>query len=1437
MLPNKLPWLALAMPLLLPAQSVPVNFNNLVLGLDRLVYDLGGQPLVGTNWQAQLFLDTTTGLVAVGGSGTGLFRAAGTSSPGTWSGASRDLPGVNAGQTVQLEVRVWDVSQFGTYDAASAAGGVTGTSGLFSYTFAPGNPPSPTDSWLKNLTTIRLVDAPAPPPLVKQIHHPTPGEGDPLPVTPEVTGGTAPLRYLWQLPNGRQDTNRVVELGGVGLRPGIIDFNLTVTDADGRSTPPAVFRIDVPNRAPEILTAGATGAREGEPVAVSATAAYGWPPAAVRATWSLADGRSVSGLDALLPLLSPGRHTVTLRVGELGLVSLYDNFDSVGEPATYHVPQLETGDEVIFSRRTNEVIHEIAIYYYADLTAMTPAERAKAGGRLRLYRNDGPQYPGLSARVPGTVLYESPVFGLNSGYFLQRFPEVNVPAPDRLTWTVIWTNLPQTAGRNAGLVVGDAEANPAPSNTGFSHNDYWVNEGPRWESYRFPNFKPVANFATRATAVDTNLLATSLAVSVTFEVTNVPPVVVSLAAPTDLVAGQSGNFQAQATDVGGGPLGYRWEFGDGQTADGAATIHAYSAVGTFSGRLRVTDSHGGETVREFSVAVTADRQPLVFTGLPPIGAVQDQEYLGLVAVNPPGIGQTVNLHPVKLPAWLTWSSIDSISARFVGRPGNAEVGPHEVVIEATDGTASERLAFTLVVANVNDAPTLSVPGSFNVAARQGSGEVVVTLADPDPADALTLAAVSGNPTLLPADRIVLGGTGRERTLRILPTEGPGGIVPVVLTVSDGALSAQATVQVTLVPPPSFAVSVATSPGGSVTLSPAADRYEQGFRVLATAAPLPGWELRKWTGLPEGPMEATGLDLVWSVTADTVFGGEFADIAAPLVQWEGPAAGLADEEIVTLTGRITDNDRVSGAQLLRPGLPPFTLNLADGRYAVPGVRLEQGSNPFTVIATDPAGNATTNRTVLVWQSGSSLLVGDAPDTREGQTVNFPVQLQNRRALSGLSFNLRFGDYVDFLGQPAFEPSGLLPGALITVNTNVPGTVRVTLATAGQSLAAGRHNLGTFRLRVRSLPSPIGLQAFVDPELLEVADELGDPVPGVGGISGQARLLPRRLTADLNGNQRLDIGDASLLQRLLVGLDPKRSWDTALNDLNKNGSLDSGDVVRLMRVVIGQDPQPAAARTAGSAWPAARAARRAGGGLGWLELDPPTLPLDRGQIVEIRVKVRAVPPQLRGLRFTLAYPPDVMGLIGPESYDEGPALPPGSNPYWFTQSFKGRLHFGLSAETNWPVTTGVLAKFKFYVAETLPAAWKGEFGLVQAEFTYDGYDLETATVDPVVATLDDEVLVPSVSRFRINEGGGLQFNLLARMGAVVVVEGTPDLNLGPIGWRPLGTRAHDGLPLFLAPDTVDGGPPQQFYRVRAKAPALLNPLPPMPGPRANGTGGHF
>jgi len=82
-----------------------------------------------------------------------------------------------------------------------------------------------------------------------------------------------------------------------------------------------------------------------------------------------------------------------------------------------------------------------------------------------------------------------------------------------------------------------------------------------------------------------------------------------------------------------------------------------------------------------------------------------------------------------------------------------------------------------------------------------------------------------------------------------------------------------------------------------------------------------------------------------------------------------------------------------------------------------------------------------------------------------------------------------------------------------------------------------------------------------------------------VSGEGRILPRRIRGDNNANQRIDVGDAVLISRLQVGLEPVRAWDVALNDLNDTKTIGSGDVVKALRFVVGLDPQPKAAPRGG------------------------------------------------------------------------------------------------------------------------------------------------------------------------------------------------------------------------------------------------------------------
>lgn len=133
--------------------------------IDRKVY-LGsvgnGAGLVGTNWAAQLWYDTGTGMRPLQ-EATKIFRVPTTLSPGTWNTAPTALatfPDLAVGGTAMLEVRVWDIQRFATYAAALAGGGETGKSDPFSYLVPPAGS-APADYTLKGLRAFAVVPEPS----------------------------------------------------------------------------------------------------------------------------------------------------------------------------------------------------------------------------------------------------------------------------------------------------------------------------------------------------------------------------------------------------------------------------------------------------------------------------------------------------------------------------------------------------------------------------------------------------------------------------------------------------------------------------------------------------------------------------------------------------------------------------------------------------------------------------------------------------------------------------------------------------------------------------------------------------------------------------------------------------------------------------------------------------------------------------------------------------------------------------------------------------------------------------------------------------------------------------------------------------------------------------------------------------------------------------
>ena len=118
-----------------------VNFNNDVSFRtpgDRLVRDGLGAPLVGTNFVAQLYHGPTPDDLRPITNAPAKFRPPTTPTPGTWSGGPCRLPDYRAGDTVWLQVRVWDILRFPTYEGAVAGGGVHAKSCPFTHTFPGG---------------------------------------------------------------------------------------------------------------------------------------------------------------------------------------------------------------------------------------------------------------------------------------------------------------------------------------------------------------------------------------------------------------------------------------------------------------------------------------------------------------------------------------------------------------------------------------------------------------------------------------------------------------------------------------------------------------------------------------------------------------------------------------------------------------------------------------------------------------------------------------------------------------------------------------------------------------------------------------------------------------------------------------------------------------------------------------------------------------------------------------------------------------------------------------------------------------------------------------------------------------------------------------------------------------------------------------------------
>jgi hypothetical protein len=290
---------------------------------------------------------------------------------------------------------------------------------------------------------------------------------------------------------------------------------------------------------------------------------------------------------------------------------------------------------------------------------------------------------------------------------------------------------------------------------------------------------------------------------------------------------------------------------------------------------------------------------------------------------------------------------------------------------------------------------------------------------------------------------------------------------------------------------------------------------------------------------------------------------------------------------------------------------------------------------------------------------------------------------------------------------------------------------------------------------------------------------------------------------------------MIQRLLIGLDPVRSWDVTWNDVNANTSLDSGDAIRVLRVVAGLDPQPTPQPSGGGSSADSRS------GLGKAGPAPETVVLSadklRGQpgdLVTVQVRLEGIPTTIAGASFTLNYPTNALRLINSQSQRTGALVPGSAVAIWNVAPAQnnypaqdGRVLAALSSATPWPTNSGVLAEFTFQVQPGQSDQYSWTVSIGNMEITDNGYEV-LALSDAQLSFIGRESLPPRLtSASAAMSPGGFELSLTGEVGLSYTIEASSDL----VTWTPVTTLTPaNGTLNFTDPNGTNLG--HRFYRAK-------------------------
>lgn len=298
---------------------------------------------------------------------------------------------------------------------------------------------------------------------------------------------------------------------------------------------------------------------------------------------------------------------------------------------------------------------------------------------------------------------------------------------------------------------------------------------------------------------------------------------------------------------------------------------------------------------------------------------------------------------------------------------------------------SNEVQYTTPPLPTNQPPALGFLADRTIAEDSSTGPIAFTVgdADNDPAT-LRVSAVSSNPTLVPASGLVLGGRGAIRTLTVTPAIGRSGKANVSVIVSDGALAATRTFELTVVPrflpAPWLAANLGRpEPTGSA-------RHVAGVFTLETG------------GREIGGFADEGFFLYRPLSGDGA-------ITARVQELEGILNYRAG---VMIREKLDDT-----ARMVFLHLSPYTLSLS--------YRISPGSYAFSTYAGPP--RPAPNNWLRLVRTGSTITAFASPDGATWNPVSLPVTLgMGTEVWVGLAAS---SDFIGRRSRAVFDQVSVVP----------------------------------------------------------------------------------------------------------------------------------------------------------------------------------------------------------------------------------------------------------------------------------------------------------------------------------------------------------------------------------------------------------------------------